>query len=123
MYVGIHKQLTEAGIEFDAPHDPKSLTSMPASRWSRRITSDGVRKRRAIANRIFTVLKAALNHAWKAGHIATDDAWRRVQPFKASAWHVRQRMNLPFCRPSSTSRVRTSCWSCSRYAPTACGEA
>jgi integrase len=46
-------------------------------------TSDGVRKRRATANRILTVLKAALNHAWKAGHVASDDAWRRVKQFKA----------------------------------------
>src|SRR6516162_9722792 len=45
--------------------------------------SDAIRKRRATANRILTVLKAALNHAWKAGHIASDDAWRRVRPFKA----------------------------------------
>jgi integrase len=45
--------------------------------------SDAVRKRRATANRILTVLKAALNHAWKAGHVASDDAWRRVKPFKA----------------------------------------
>jgi hypothetical protein len=29
-----------------------------------------------------TVLKAALNHAWKAGHVASDDAWRQVKPFK-----------------------------------------
>ena len=46
-------------------------------------SADGVRKRRATANRILTVLKAALNHAWKAGHVASDDAWRRVKPFKA----------------------------------------
>ena len=46
-------------------------------------TADGARKRRATANRILTVLKAALNHAWKAGHVASDDAWRRVKPFKA----------------------------------------
>ena len=46
-------------------------------------TTDGVRKRRATANRILTVLKAALNHAWKAAHVASDDAWRRVKPFKA----------------------------------------
>jgi integrase len=46
-------------------------------------SSDGVRKRRATANRILTVLKAALNHAWKAGHVASDDAWRRVRPFKS----------------------------------------
>jgi integrase len=44
---------------------------------------NGIRKRRATANRILTVLKAALNHAWKAGHVASDDAWRRVKPFKA----------------------------------------
>jgi integrase len=46
-------------------------------------SADGIRKRRATANRILTVLKAALNHAWKAGHISSDDAWRRVKPFKA----------------------------------------
>jgi integrase len=47
------------------------------------VTGPGaVRKRRATANRILTVLKAALNHAWKAGHVASDDAWRRVKPFK-----------------------------------------
>ena len=46
-------------------------------------SADGVRKRRATANRILTVLKAALNHAWKAGHVASDHAWRRVKPFRA----------------------------------------
>ena len=44
-------------------------------------SADGIRKRRATANRILTVLKAALNHAWKSGHVASDDAWRRVRPF------------------------------------------
>jgi integrase len=43
---------------------------------------NAVRKRRATANRILTVLKACLNHAWKAGHVANDDAWRRVKPFR-----------------------------------------
>ena len=46
-------------------------------------TTDGVRKRRATANRILTVLKSALNHAWKSGQVASDDAWRRVKPFRA----------------------------------------
>jgi integrase len=51
----------------------------------RKMTSgpDAIRRRRATANRILTVLKAALNHAWKAGHVASDDAWRRVKQFKA----------------------------------------
>jgi integrase len=46
-------------------------------------SSDGIRRRRATANRILTVLKAALNHAWKAGYAASDEAWRRVRPFRA----------------------------------------
>lgn len=39
------------------------------------------RRRRATANRILTVLKAALNHAWRDSHVSTDEAWRRVKPF------------------------------------------
>jgi integrase len=39
------------------------------------------RKRKATANRVLTVLKAALNHAWREGRVASDDAWRRVKPF------------------------------------------
>src|SRR5262249_60353347 len=65
---------------------PPLARSKPGSKPNHRKadkSADGVRKRRATANRIFTVLKAALNHAWKAGHIASDDAWRRVRPFKA----------------------------------------
>jgi integrase len=44
---------------------------------------EGIRRRRATANRVMTVLKAALNHAWKAGHVGSDDTWRRVRPFRA----------------------------------------
>jgi integrase len=40
------------------------------------------RKRRATTNRTLTVLKAALNRAWRDGKIASDDAWRRVEPFE-----------------------------------------
>lgn len=43
--------------------------------------ADGIRKRRAIANRILTVLKATLNHSWKAGRAASGDAWRPIKPF------------------------------------------
>ena len=41
-----------------------------------------LRSRRASANRTLSVLKAALNRAWREGKIATDDAWRPVTPFK-----------------------------------------
>ena len=45
-------------------------------------SAEGIRSRRATANRVMTVLKAALNRAWNAGQIASDDAWRRVKPFR-----------------------------------------
>jgi integrase len=44
---------------------------------------EAVRRRRASANRVLTYLKAALNHAWRSGLVPSDDAWRRVKPFKA----------------------------------------
>ncbi len=31
---------------------------------------------------MFTVLKAALNHAFNEGRVGSDDAWRRVKPFR-----------------------------------------
>jgi integrase len=52
--------------------------------------SEAVRRRHATANRTFTVLRAALNRAWKDGKIASDNAWRRVDPFReADAARVR----------------------------------
>jgi integrase len=51
---------------------------------------DAVRRRRATANRIFDVLKAALNLAFRERHAASDEAWRRVKPFReASAPKIR----------------------------------
>jgi integrase len=32
---------------------------------------------------VLTYLKAALNHAWRSGVVPSDDAWRRVKPFKS----------------------------------------
>jgi integrase len=48
------------------------------------------RRRRAAANRVLTIVKAALNRAWREGKIPSDDAWRRVEPFEqADAARVR----------------------------------
>jgi integrase len=56
------------------------------------------RKRRATANRTMTILKAALNRAWREGKIRFDDAWRRVEPFEeADAARVRY-LTLDECR-------------------------
>lgn len=40
------------------------------------------RARKATANRILTILKAALNHAWRDGRVPSDREWRKVRPFK-----------------------------------------
>lgn len=62
---------------------------------------DARRRSQDTANRILTILKAALNAAFadEANHITTDAAWRRVKPFKKVA-RARQ-VNL------ETAQVRT----------------
>jgi integrase len=44
--------------------------------------AEAVRRRRASANRVLTMLKAALNHAFDEGHVTNRDAWgRKLKPF------------------------------------------
>ncbi len=45
-------------------------------------TDEAKRRRRSTANRDLTVLKAALNKAWRDGMAANDEAWRKVKPFE-----------------------------------------
>jgi integrase len=73
-----------------APFDPKH--------------AEDVRRRRASANRCLTYLNAALNHAWRNGLVPSDDAWRRVKPFRA--------VEAPLVRYLSTDeigRLRNAC--------------
>ncbi len=44
-------------------------------------TQDEIRARRATANRIFNILKALLNRAFRDGLVSDDSAWRKVKPF------------------------------------------
>jgi Phage integrase, N-terminal SAM-like domain len=83
----------------------EQLTSEHISRWRNEIAASGKqvrthqradkparrpppvgdearRKRRATANRVLTMLKAALNRAYNAGRVPSDAAWRKVRPFK-----------------------------------------
>jgi integrase len=64
---------------------PPRLRTRPGTKQKVRDTAsdpEAPRRRRATANRILTVLKAALNHAWREGKVPSDDAWRRVAPFR-----------------------------------------
>lgn len=80
----------------------------------------GARARRATANRILTVLKAALNHAWRDGSVPLDEAWRRVKPFRGvdapkvrylSAEERRRLINActPEFRPLVQAALLTGC--------------
>jgi integrase len=47
------------------------------------IGDEAVRRRRASANRVLTMLKAALNHAFDEGLVSNRDAWgRKLKPFR-----------------------------------------
>jgi hypothetical protein len=45
-------------------------------------STEGVRRRRSAANRVLTILKAALNHAHQERRCASDNAWRQVRAFR-----------------------------------------
>jgi integrase len=60
--------------------------------------ADAVRARRATANRTLTVLKAALNHAFHDGRVVTDEAWRKVKPFREADAPVVHFLSEDECR-------------------------
>jgi integrase len=93
-------------------------------------SADGIRKRQATANRILTVLKAALNRAWNAGHVPNDNAWRRVKPFKGvETARVRYLSEaecirlVNACEPSFRNLVRGALLTGCRYSELACMQA
>ena len=43
---------------------------------------DALRARRASANRVWTILRSALNRAFEDGKVASDKEWRKVRPFR-----------------------------------------
>jgi integrase len=60
--------------------------------------ADAIRARRATANRTLTVLKAALNHAFHEGRITSDEAWRKVKPFREADAPVVRYLSQDECR-------------------------
>ena len=67
-----------------SPARVRSKEGKVATRALDATDADATRARRATANRVLTVIKAALNLAYREGKVASDDAWRRVQPFKGA---------------------------------------
>ena len=85
-------------------------------------TADARRSRRSSANRILTILKAALNVAYRIEKICDDNAWRRVKPFaKADAPRLRSlgddesRRLVSACNPNFRPMVMAALLTGSRY--------
>jgi integrase len=70
----------------DLAQRPARIRTRPGEqqRYKQEDDEDARRRRQASANRCLTVFKALLNHAWKEGRAQSDDAWRRVQPFRSA---------------------------------------
>lgn len=73
-----HEQLAS-----DLPRSRGASGSKPGRRSVDLSDPEVVRRRRSTANRILTVLKAVLNHAFREGRAESDAAWRRVRPFRS----------------------------------------
>lgn len=85
-------------------------------------TAEVQRKRRNTANRILTVLKAALNHAYQAGKHVGATPWREVRPFKAvTASRIRflnvkeQQILVAACEPEFLPLVQAALYTGARY--------
>jgi integrase len=74
--IGWHQKIAET---------PARLRTKPGAAQKYREADAGaevVRRRRSTANRVLTILKAALNHAHRERRCASDDAWRTVRAFR-----------------------------------------
>jgi integrase len=65
---------------------------------------DAVRRRRSTANRVLTILKAALNHAHREGRCTSDDAWRTVRAFREA-----DSARLRYLTDDEARRLMNSC--------------
>lgn len=73
----------------------------------RRETDDGedaLRARRASANRVWTILRAALNYAFVEGKADNDSAWRRVKPFRSV-----ERSRVAYLTVAESKRLLNAC--------------
>jgi integrase len=83
---------------------------------------EAVRRRRNSANRVLSVLKAALSRAYNAGQVPSDAPWRTVKPFRgASAARIRYltvdeaRRLVNACEPDFRNIVQAALMSGLRY--------
>jgi integrase len=59
--------------------------------------ANAVRRRRSTANRLLTILKAALNHAFHDGRVSSDHSWRKAKPYREVDAPVVRFLSVPEC--------------------------
>jgi integrase len=86
------------------------------------VTEDAIRRRRSTANRVLTILKAALNHAFREGSVNSDKEWRIVEPFKKVHAARSRILTVPeaqrlinACDPAFRKLVRAALMTGARY--------
>jgi integrase len=105
-------------LDLDLDEDSSAGTPPPAPP----VSEETRRKRRNTANRVLTILKAALNHALASGRVTEPAPWRFVKPFKnVISSRVRyltleeQRRLVAACEPDFRALVQAALFSGARY--------
>ena len=100
----------------------KAGASERATRSVDRANPDAVRARQATANRVMTILKAALNHAYAEGLASSDEAWKKTKTFKQADAAVIAYLStaecqrlVNACRPDLRALVRAALLTGCRY--------
>jgi len=76
------KQIDDWKLELSrSPARVRTATDAEQNYQAAPMSSEDIRRRQSSVNRVLTVLKAALNKAFRAEIVASDVAWRRVKPF------------------------------------------
>jgi integrase len=65
-----------------APPRLRTAIGAPQNYGKLDASPEGVRRRRSTANRVLTILKSALNHAYREGKVDNDAAWRTARPYR-----------------------------------------
>lgn len=66
----------------DRPRHVRGKRDQPSRALAEAATEDERRRRKASANRVLTIVKAALNQAYRDGKVESDRAWRSAKPFR-----------------------------------------
>jgi integrase len=92
-----------------ATTDKRARSSKKLNRTQKYIADDNddadyLRRRRATANRIITILKAILNHAFNTNRVQSNEAWQKLKPFKNVS-----EPKIRFLSENETTRLLNAC--------------